>query len=40
MTMGILLLCYILGGAKPVLRALEDISDEYGIGLHVESFAW
>jgi ferric-chelate reductase len=28
------------GGAKPVLKALEEISDEYEIGLHVESFAW
>ena len=28
------------GGAKPVLQALEDVSDEYDIGLHIESFAW
>jgi hypothetical protein len=28
------------GGAKPVLNVLEEISDEFDIGLHVESFAW
>jgi hypothetical protein len=28
------------GGAKQVLSELEKISDEYQIGLHVESFAW
>jgi hypothetical protein len=28
------------GGAKPVLNVLEEISDEYNIGLHVESFDW
>ncbi|CAJ1952236.1 unnamed protein product [Cylindrotheca closterium] len=28
------------GGAKPVLNDLKRISDEYHIGLHVESFAW
>jgi hypothetical protein len=28
------------GGAKPVLDDLKRISDEYQIGLHVESFAW
>ena len=28
------------GGAKQVLKVLEEISDEYEINLHVESFAW
>ena len=28
------------GGAKPVLDDLKRISDEYHLGLHVESFAW
>jgi ferric-chelate reductase len=28
------------GGAKPVLKDLKRISDEYQLGLHVESFAW
>lgn len=28
------------GGAKPVLKDLKQISDEYHLGLHVESFAW
>eukprot|EP00980_Cylindrotheca_fusiformis_P017382 scaffold5395_cov126-Cylindrotheca_fusiformis.AAC.2 len=28
------------GGAKPVLKDLKQISDEYQLGLHVESFAW
>lgn len=28
------------GGAKMVLAELEKISDEYALGLHVESFAW
>jgi hypothetical protein len=28
------------GGAKQVLADLEKISDEYRIGLHVESFEW
>lgn len=28
------------GGAKVVQGELEKLSDEYGIGLHVESFAW
>jgi len=28
------------GGAKVVLQDLDEISEEYGIGLHVESFAW
>ena len=28
------------GGAKQVLKVLEEVSDEYGINLHVESFAW
>ena len=28
------------GGAKMVLEDLEKISEEYNIGLHVESFSW
>ena len=28
------------GGAKQVLAELNHISDEYQLGLHVESFAW
>lgn len=28
------------GGAKQVLKELENISEDYQIGLHVESFAW
>ena len=28
------------GGAKQVWSELENISDEYQVGLHVESFAW
>lgn len=28
------------GGAKPVLADLKNISDEYQIGLHIESFSW
>jgi hypothetical protein len=28
------------GGEKMVLNALEKVSEEYQIGLHVESFAW
>ena len=28
------------GGAKQVLKVLEEVSDEYEINLHVESFAW
>ena len=31
---------FYCGGAKPVLKDLRKISDEFGIRLHVESFAW